>query len=61
MSIAEKHPILYGQIQYELGTAFDALAGVRDEKQNLTCAIHAYEEALKISAAEKYPLLHNGR
>ena len=43
-------------IQNNLGNAYRDLAEVRDKEENLTGAIRAYEEALKIYTVEKYPL-----
>jgi hypothetical protein len=45
-------------IQNNLGAAYRSLAEVRERGANLTKAINAYEEALKIYTAERYPLYH---
>ena len=42
--------------QNNLGTAYRTLSEVRDKEENLTKAIRAYEEALKIYTVEKYPV-----
>jgi tetratricopeptide (TPR) repeat protein len=42
--------------QYNLGIAYNSLAEVRDKEKNLTKAIFAYKEALKIRTIEKYPI-----
>jgi hypothetical protein len=45
-------------IQNNLGAAYRGLAAIRDKKMNLTKALRAYEEALNIYTAAKYPLYH---
>ena len=53
-----KYPDIYAQIKNNQGICYFELARVRDKKKNLTKAIGAYEEALKIYTVERYPLYH---
>jgi tetratricopeptide (TPR) repeat protein len=47
---------LYGHIKHMEGTCYYRLALLRNKEINLTRAIHAFEEALKIRTLEKYPI-----
>ena len=53
----EGYPVDYAMIQNNLGAAYRSLADVMDRKGNLAKAIKAYDEALKIYTAAKYPSL----
>jgi tetratricopeptide (TPR) repeat protein len=54
-----KDPEIYAHIKNNEGICYDNLAGISNKEENLTKAIKAYEEALKIYTVEKYPLYHN--
>jgi tetratricopeptide (TPR) repeat protein len=52
----ENESELYGHIKHMEGFCYYRLAFVRNKEMNLTRAIHAFEEALKIRTLEKYPI-----
>ena len=54
----EKAPDLYAHIKNNEGICYSKLAEINNKEENLTKAIRAYEEALKINTVEKYPLYH---
>ncbi|MEA1995822.1 MAG: tetratricopeptide repeat protein [Campylobacterota bacterium] len=56
----KEDPNLYAHIKNNEGISYFNLGIVREKEENLTKAIRAYEEALKIYTVEKYPLYHRG-
>jgi len=54
----KKEPGVYGHIKNNEGICYCNLAILLNKEENLTKAIRAYEEALKIYTVEKYPLFH---
>ena len=48
----------YAHIKNNEGIGYFKLAEISNKEENLTKAIRAYEEALKIRTVEKYPLYH---
>jgi len=54
----KKEPKLYSHIKSNEGICYYNLAIISNKEDNLSKAIQAYEQALKISTVEKYPLYH---
>lgn len=54
----ELHPLVYGVIQYNIGYALNALAGIRSQKDLRDQALAAYREALSQHPANRYPVEH---
>ena len=52
----KKEPKMYGHIKNNEGICYRKLAIVSNKEENLTQAIRAFEEALKIRTVEKYPI-----
>ena len=57
VSVAE-HSDVYARIKNNQGIRYGELAWVRDKEENITKAIRAHEQALKITTVEKYPLYY---
>jgi len=53
-----KYPDIYARIMNSQGMCYFGWARVRDKKENLTKAIRACEETLRIYTVERYPLYH---
>ena len=53
-----KYPEIYAHIKSGEGVCYYRLANVRDKEENITRAIRAFEEALRIYTVEKYPLYY---
>ncbi len=53
-----KYPEIYAHIKHSEGMCYSALASVSDKEENLTRAIGAFEEALRIYTVERYPLYY---
>ncbi len=55
-NVSEKRePMLYSNINDKEGICYCELAEISNKEDNLTKAIQAFEEALKIHTVEKYP------
>ena len=50
-----EYPLDYAATQNNLGNVYSALAEVKDKEENLTKAVRAYEEALKVYTLGRYP------
>ncbi len=58
MGTPDAFPTDHATTQNNLGNALSNLAAVRDREQNLTKAIDAYAQALKVYTLVAFPIIH---
>ena len=54
-----KYPGIYAHIKNNEGLCYQNLAYVSEKEKNVSKAIRAYEEALKVYTVDKYPLYYD--